>query len=308
MSAESSAEVRDQPRPVNIAEFLEEVSPGTEIPIADLTKMDKTTSGREYATRRFNAPEIQLHCSDDLCNGMRFFRETTGEYIELFDGKWEFFYVTYRCSNCRKTEKTFALAAKKIKDVTLGLCYKLGEMPSYGPPASSRLIKLIGPDRETFLKGRRCENQGLGVGAFAYYRRVVENQKNRILERIIEVAKKVGAADSDIEALEAAKAEIQFKKALKSVRDSIPQVLLINGQNPLTLLHSALSEGLHDRADEECLQLANSIRIVLSELSDRLSQALKDEAELNRAVAHLMNSKGRQTQDNVELDRVTMSD
>ena len=42
-------------------------------------------------------------------------------------------------------------------------------------------MKLVGPDRDDFLKGRRCENQGLGVGAFIYYRRVVENQKNRIL-------------------------------------------------------------------------------------------------------------------------------
>jgi hypothetical protein len=38
--------------------------------------------------------------------------------------------------------------------------------------------------------GRRAENQGMGIGAFAYYRRVVENQKNRIIAEIKRVAEK----------------------------------------------------------------------------------------------------------------------
>lgn len=42
---------------------------------------------------------------------------------------------------------------------------------------------------------------------------------------------------------------------------------------------------------EQCLELAGSIRVVLGELSDRLSQALKDEAELTRALSTLMNHK-----------------
>jgi hypothetical protein len=71
----------------------------------------------------------------------------------------------------------------------------------------------------------------------------------------------------------------------------MPQALLINGHNPLTLLHSALSDGLHDQTDEHCLEIASSVRVVLGELSERLSQALKDEAELNNALSKLMNVK-----------------
>ena len=33
-------------------------------------------------------------------------------------------------------------------------------------------------DEQLLRKGRRTENQSLGIGAFAYYRRVVENQKD----------------------------------------------------------------------------------------------------------------------------------
>jgi len=161
-------------------------------------------------------------------------------------------------------------------------------MPEYGPPTPARLIKLIGPDRELFLKGRRCENQGLGVGAFVYYRRVVESQKNRILDEIIKVANKVGASSEQLKTLNAAKSEVQFSRALADMKDAIPQALLINGHNPLTLLHSALSDGLHARSDQHCLETATSVRVVLAELSERLGQALKDEAELNNALARLM--------------------
>jgi hypothetical protein len=48
---------------------------------------------------------------------------------------------------------------------------------------------------------------------------------------------------------------------------------------------------LHQRSDEQCLEIASSIRVVLAELSERLAQALKDEAELNKALSRLMANK-----------------
>jgi hypothetical protein len=153
------------------------------------------------------------------------------------------------------------------------------------------LIKLIGPDRDEFLKGRRCENQGLGVGAFIYYRRVVENQKNRILGEIIKVSEKIKSAPEKIETLKSAIEETQFTKALEMAKNSMPESLLINGHSPILLLHSALSEGVHTLSDEQCLEFAGSVRVVLGELSERLSQALKDEAELTKALSALMNKK-----------------
>jgi len=56
------------------------------------------------------------------------------------------------------------------------------------------------------------------------------------------------------------------------------------------LLHRALSERLHAQTDEQCLELATSIRVVLTDLVERLANALKDEAELNVAVNRLLKS------------------
>ncbi|HEY5741613.1 MAG TPA: hypothetical protein VIS99_03650 [Terrimicrobiaceae bacterium] len=76
---------------------------------------------------------------------------------------------------------------------------------------------------------------------------------------------------------------------MEIAREAIPESLKINGHSPIALLHSALSEGVHERSDEECLALASSVRVVLNELSDRIAQALKDEAELKQALATIMN-------------------
>ncbi|MEJ1403781.1 MAG: hypothetical protein RPU73_07935 [Candidatus Sedimenticola sp. (ex Thyasira tokunagai)] len=221
----------------------------------------------------------------------RFFRCVSGKATRINDD-FQFLYIKYRCSNCQKSEKTYSLAAKlNIDFEPEGKCYKFGELPAFGPPVSPKLIKLIGPDRDEFLKGRRCENQGLGVGSFIYYRRVVENQKNRILEQIVKVSEKIGAPSESIDKLKEAINETQFSKALEIAKPALPESLLIDGHNPLALLHSALSEGVHAMNDEDCLTMAGSVRVVLGELSERLSQALKDEAEITRALSHLMNRK-----------------
>ncbi|MDI1360495.1 hypothetical protein [Methylotenera sp.] len=290
MNDQVKSEVHEKPSPIPFSEFLESVPPGTVTLISDLTKIRIYPNGG-YAGDVLVTPEIQLHCQTDSCNGIRFFRLIDAKAPDIPENTFHYFYITYACSNCRKTEKTFSLAAQKDKKSNSGKCYKFGENPEYGPPTAARLIKLIGPDRELFLKGRRCENQGLGIGAFVYYRRVVEDQKNRILDEIIKVSEKVGAPIESIKVLENAKIETQFSKALANVKDAIPQTLLINGHNPLTLLHSALSDGLHLRSDEHCLEIASSIRVVLAELSERLAQALKDEAELNKALSRLMTKR-----------------
>ena len=152
--------------------------------------------------------------------------------------------------------------------------------------------------KDYYLKGRHAENQGLGIGAFVYYRRVVENQKDRIFDEILKVSEKIGAPKELLAQLTAAKAETQFSKAVETIKQAIPQALLINGHhNPLMLLHSALSEGLHDKTDDQCLELATSIRVVLTELVERMANALQGKAELNAAVGKLFKGNVPKPQD-----------
>ena len=279
--AETNAPAEAEAPPITFAEFLEAVPPSVWRHISDL----RINTGGEY---HLATPAIQLHCSSEHCSGMRFFAtRMRGESMGLGISKDVF--LDYFCRNCGRSMKTYALWLSSADTGNGGRALKYGEWPVFGPPTPSRLISMVGPDREAFLKGRRSENEGLGVGAYAYYRRVVENQKDRLLDEIIRVAERLKAKPETIAVLVKAKGENQFSKAVEMVKDIIPESLLIDGHNPMTLLHSALSEGLHAKSDSECLELATSIRVVLQELADRAGAALKDHAELKSALSRLLN-------------------
>lgn len=282
---DAPSEATRAPKPITFADFLESVSPSQLTEVTDLYERKWSNSGPYY---QLNVPQLQLHCTNDKCNGLRFFRYKEGDRILRTNDNIASTYLTYLCSNCQKEQKVYSVWVMYKTD-EVGQCYKFGELPQYGPPTPARLIRLFGRDREIFLKGRQCENHGLGIGAFTYYRRVVESHKDQILDEIIRVSKKIGAPPGMVALLEDAKTEIQFSKALSLVKDAMPQALLVNGHNPLTLLHLALSKGVHELSDEQCLQIAHDVRVVLVELAERLGQALKDEAEINTAISRLMN-------------------
>ena len=270
------------------AEFMESYPPGVQALISDLVEVKRLapTSPPEY---HLALPDLQLHCDHSSCNGVRFFDCETPQPWTSEDAKATF--LVYKCRNCEQTEKLFALLFRREGVGPDGEAVKIGEWPPFGPPVPARVITLIGPDRDLFLQGRRAEIQGMGIGAFAYYRRVVENQKAHIIDEIIRVVGRIKAPDSMAKTLEAAKEETQFTTAMEMVKDALPQTLLIDGQhNPLTLLHKVLSEGVHGLSDKECLSRARSIRVVLTDLAERLGEALKKKAELDSALADLFKS------------------
>jgi hypothetical protein len=279
VTAESPAEAEIESR--DWGEFLTATPPTSALRIPNLARYSSRGGSVVVAT-----PDLLLHCPSDTCNGERLFSspEST-DYLET--KKWLDVFLRYTCRNCRKSSKVYALGVFRDEEQLRGAAVKYGEWPPFGPPTPARVISLIGPDRDLFLRGRRAENQGLGIGAFAYYRRVVENQKNRMLDEVVRVARRLGSRPDVISALEAAKNETQFSRAMDSVKDAIPEFIRIDGHNPLTLLHRALSQGLHAKTEDECLALAQAIRLVLTELAERLGQALRDDVELREAVARL---------------------
>ena len=238
---------------------------------------------------RISLRRIQLHCDNESCGGIRFF-DPASESFDVRVNSSEHRFSSYTCSNCNKTVKHFSYIYT-LKEKQKATVLKLGEWPLFGPPIPSRLVSLIGPDRDYFLKGYRAENQNLGIGAYAYYRRVVENQKDRIFDEIIRAAERTNLKKDIIDNLKDAKAQPHFSQAVEALKGAFPDILLLNGHNPLALLHSALSEGLHNGTDEECLELASTIRLLLTELADRLGQVLKEQSKLELAVSKLLKHK-----------------
>lgn len=277
-----------------LADFLSATPPGVS------AEIEPWFTGTPHLGLQAPLPKIRLHCSSHHCGGERFFKcRTPFNFTNLINGLgvWRFFPV-YVCSDCDACHKAFALEIKRIRigeDEFEFHARKFGEDPAFGPPIPPKAMSLVGPDRELFLKGRRAETMGLGVGAFAYYRRVIENQKERIFSEFIRVLRATAPNDPVIADLERAKAETQFSKSLEAIKHALPGSLLINGQNPIALLHTALSEGLHALEDVDCMEYAAAIRTVLFETSDRLASAMRDDQEVSKAIT-LLTKAGQKSQ------------
>jgi hypothetical protein len=280
------------------ADFFESKPANVAFRITDATLRDASTRGSrgslivETKTAQFSIPTIRLWCSSDDCDGIRIFdphHKNETLYVSESDDDSRDWFITFTCRNCHRSTKKYAFSYRYNQGNTGLIALKLGEDPPLSRHIPSRLRKLVETDRENFNKGLRSEAHGLGVGAFAYYRQLVENLKDRLIDGIRKVAELNNPLPELIKELEEAKQENRFSFAVEKIKHAIPEILRIHGLNPLTLLHKALSEGLHAGTDEECLQISQDIRVILSEFSERLDTALKDDQELKKAVSGILN-------------------
>jgi hypothetical protein len=269
---------------VSAAKFFVETAPGKKV----VVEIDAQNAGTDFqgAFLRWSLPDIPLHCTSSICGrDIRSFRSQTDSRFRLGEANT---YIQFECRNCGQTTKTYAIwmfAPNPFGNVIQ--CMKYGEYPSFGPPPSPQLNALVESERDHFLNGRRCEMQGLGIGAFTYYRRVVQGVKDRLIDRMIVACRKVASTEAVVKELEHAKTIREFTRATETFSAALPDSLLLNGQNPLTLLHNALSVGIHALSDHECLEQATAVRNVLDGLAGRLAVALRDDKELNASISRL---------------------
>lgn len=266
---------------ISLQDFLQDVPPLESRQISGLAV--PTQPGWEFATS-----EISLHCSDRDCGRVQNFTFVNPS-IRIGD-RMQDFIAHYRCKNCERTIKAFAIRLIKRSSYN-GTLMKIGEFPAFGPPLPARLQRLVQSERDFLLKGVQSESRGFGIGAFAYYRRLVEDLKSELIDEIIKTCQKIPTAATYIPTLEKAREEKRFSKAVEDIGDAIPDALRIDGHNPLSLLHRALSGDLHSASDEECLEAASAIRVVLTELTERIAHITRESSELQTALGKLFRKR-----------------
>jgi hypothetical protein len=247
--------------------------------IIDLTAVSPTTT-----TPGFHTPRLQLYCEVD--DGVR---GCDCGAARVVCTKYETVFLRYTCRDCGEWHKTFALILVPVKDTNSLAAIKLGEYPPFGSHLAKRLKAMLSKtDLELYRKGLRTEREGHGIGAAAYFRRVVDNQWKALVKKLREAAEKLGTPPEKLTVFDEALAQTQFSAAVDMLKDAIPpKLLILDGRNPLTLLYKPLSIQLHDLTDEQCLQQAADIRVVLNETFDNISRVLKDDETLKAAVTRL---------------------
>lgn len=275
-------------------QFLEETPPNSSVKISGLVSTGTDVHG---APRVVISPLIRLHCEHD--GGLRIFK-AAGD-AQLWSNRC-YCFITYRCRNCLVSSKTIAVVIEWEAGGSTEVM-KLGEFPPFSTPISPRIPKLLGdPELDLYRKGVHALDHGLGIGAASYFRRIVESQWKLLVTEIRKAAEQLGI--EDLSAYDKALESNQFKSALESLKDAMPEKLLLpGGQNPLTLLHRPLSKQLHGQSDDDCLQQAKDIQLVLEALLDNVATVLKNRAELN-AAANRLQTPAKSTNDQLRASGV----
>lgn len=140
---------------------------------------------------------------------------------------------------------------------------KFGQWPSQTIQPSRELTnQLKAPTLDLFKKGLTSLNHGFGLGALAYFRRVVEDACTELIDLF--AAKAAGEGDVAAEkAIRAAMENRQMEDRLKIAADALPASLKPGGANPLTVLYSHYSRGIHGLSDNECLEVARQLNFAL---------------------------------------------
>jgi hypothetical protein len=137
-------------------------------------------------------------------------------------------------------------------------------------------------DRRLYARALTCAAHGFGLGALAYMRRVVENERSRLLDLRETEATEANdqAMLARISAAKSARSEQERMRLLSEIDQEATNLV---GQAPMGLLFGKCSDGVHNLSEEECLNLAGEIRDLFEVVLERLEQQKKHREVLKRA-------------------------
>lgn len=229
-----------------------------------------------------SSPAINMYCHS--CGSLQTFNKIN-EYWENCSASelearrtdvWgETVRAVYTCSACRSDQYIFFLQfiqtgkSKKDENNFTGYVWKVGQTPSWEIDIDSNIEKALGKDADIYKKGLVCESQSYGIGSYAYFRRIAENIIDELLGSISDLIDPSDRIKYQ-QALEDVKKTRVTEEKIELVQDLLPSSLQPNGINPLKSLHSALSEGIHSKTDDECLELADTIKTILIYLLEEI--------------------------------------
>lgn len=217
--------------------------------------------------------EIEEYCSD--CKQSRPFQDMAsrgggaGQAFRALSTGSSSYYFT--CASCHNSKITI-LVKQTITEKNISLM-KYGEFPRKVLDRDPVLQKFFSEDSDNFEKATVCLANGYGIAAFAYLRRIIENNINKLLDLLNE---EINATDHDEKLLEAIielRKETPMSEKIQIANNALPNYLVPDGLNPLGRLYQVLSDGVHSLSDKECLEksghVQECIRFLVSELAGR---------------------------------------
>lgn len=222
-------------------------------------------------------PAINMNCP--VCDSAQTFNMINEFYVQEANSPFhrnqspngKNFDLDYLCMGCKNFHYfffvEFGVTITKKKDGDLawsdGWVRKIGQKPEWNKEIDKSLVPILGKNANIYKQGLICESQSFGIGAYSYYRRVLENIISELLIQIESIIPEGDEKDIFTEALAKTKLEPIASNKIELVKDLLPRSLYVTNTNPLEVLYETTSVGLHEMDDEDCLEYAEAIRSCL---------------------------------------------
>lgn len=248
-----------------------------------------TRAGRRFSTV---PSRLLMFCDNELCKKETWWENeyTTVVFEESFvDHKG------YRCKNCSSNNFHYYFIWQEKEEGKAGVFVKIGQYPPLSINPSPELAKALGKeDAELYKKALITANFSHGIGAVAYFRRVLENKINLLLDLIAEAAKNAQVSEELLKELEAVKRGRAVEDRIAFAAKLLPAHLRPGGHNPLDKLYGMASAGLHGESDEDCLTIFAEGRFVFEYLFKNLTVGNEEAREYVRQLSSPSPSKSKQ--------------
>lgn len=174
---------------------------------------------------------------------------------------------------------------KRNEGLTIYL-QKVGQFPAYDININNNLKKYLNEeDQVNYKKALTCLSISYGVGSYAYFRRVIENEIKRIIKDICEL--EFDGVEFVKSALEDFDRDFQMSKLIDVINKYLPKSLKELGDNPIRLLYEQLSGGIHEFTDKECINKAVSIDVLLNYVIKKVNEEKYQLNDVRNAMRHL---------------------
>ncbi len=210
------------------------------------------------------------------------------------------FELIYICDSCKNNVKSFFLLLQneiatkkdnKNKKEYVQKIQKIGQYPAWSISIEKEIESVLDENKkQIYQKGLINESQGYGIGAYAYYRRITEEVIDELLTSIIDLVESENKV-LYFEALKQVKKTRVAQDKIDLVKDLLPESMKPGGMNPLGVLHGALSDGLHNLSDEDCLIKAESIREALLYLLSQVALLKKSSNKFTENMKKILEKK-----------------
>ncbi len=176
----------------------------------------------------------------------------------------------YTCHLCRSRSIHYLLW--RTEDNVM----KVGQSPAQTASIPPSIEKRLGCSAIFYKRALTSRNEGFGLAAVAYFRRVVEDKTNELVDVVADSAEAMGMSEADVTKIRAAKDEKIYEDKFKIAAQSMPSAMKPDGANPLQALCDLLSVGVRTQTERQCLQIADDVHEIFDYLFDRLRTKIED--------------------------------